>query len=413
MTDPDTVVIIGAGQAGQQVAASLRTEHFDGRIVLIHDEPGLPYQRPPLSKAYLGGSSAGDEQVLLRRLSFYAKHRIELLHGHAESVNRREKIIVLDDGRAVRYAHLVLALGSRSRPISVPGCGWQGVLSLRTRAQADMLRKALASTPRVVIIGAGVIGLEVAATARTKYGCTVTVVEPLERPMSRMLSAPMADFVRAEHERHGVTFRFGTGPLAFNGSEVGAVTSVITSDGNRIEADLVLVAIGVQPEVRLAQRAGLATANGIVVNEYLSTEDPDISAIGDCVNFPSVFGAGHIRLECVQNAVDHGRAVAKRLAGQPVPYTTVPWFWSDQFNFKIQIAGEGSHDDAVVLRPDSGSGFSVLRFRESNLVAVESVDRPADHLAARKLLGAGIRIGRADVERPGFELKSAMPRAAV
>ena len=417
MNRPGTVLVLGTGQAGFQVAASLREEKFDGRVVLVGDEPGLPYQRPPLSKAYLTGKADADA-VRLRPDRFFAEHRLELRAGErAARIDRAGRRVVLASGEALPYDHLVLALGARNRALPVPGAELDGVVQLRTLGDAEGLRRRLETTREAVVVGAGFIGLEFAAVAAAR-GVAVTVVEAADRPMARSLSVAMSAFFRGAHERQGVRFVFGASVVRVLGGDGGGrATGVETADGRRFPGDLVLVGIGVVPNAELAADAGLAVADGIVVDERLGTSDPAISAIGDCARHPCRFaaGAGPVRIESVQNAVDQARCVAARLAGRTAPYGAVPWFWSDQGASKLQIAGMAApHDRAVVRGDPAGGAFSVFCFREGGLAGVESVNRPLDHVLARKLLANGADLAPEQAADPGFDLKAraGTPRAA-
>jgi 3-phenylpropionate/trans-cinnamate dioxygenase ferredoxin reductase subunit len=399
------VVIVGAGQAGFQTAASLRKEGYDGRVTLLGDEPGLPYQRPPLSKEYMTGDASA-EKVRLRPEAFYEKQRIELRPGErVERIDRAGRRLELESGPRLEYEHLVLALGARPRPLPVPGGDLDGVQLLRTLTDADSLRTALDGAEHVVVIGGGFIGLEFAAAAR-KRGAGVTVVEMLERPMARVVSPEISRYFTRRHEEAGAEVLLGTGVEALEG-QAGKVVSVRTADGRRLPADLVVVGVGIVPNTELAEAAGLGVDNGIVVDEYLTTGDPAISAIGDCAAYPSRHAGHRIRLESVQNAVDHGRCVAARLAGKPAPYASVPWFWSDQHDCKLQIAGLTAGRELAVLRGDVEAGaFSVLCFVGGRLAGVESVNRPADHMAARRLLAGEPAVTPEQAADPSFDLKA-------
>lgn len=400
------VLVIGAGQAGYQVAASLREKGFQGRIRLIGDEPGLPYQRPPLSKAYLLGKS--DRTALnLRSDGFFKQFDIELVsEQRVLQIDRERALIHLADNEAVAYGHLVLATGTRNRALPIPGADLDGVLQLRSAADADALRLRLPGLKKLVIVGAGFIGLEVAAVA-TSLGIAVTVLEFSSRPMARTLSRPMSDFFLAAHEKAGVRLGFNAAVTGISGSN-GRATSVETANGDSFPADLVLVCVGVVPNDELAAAAGLAVDNGIVVDEHLLTADPAISAIGDCAAYPQPFAGGaRSRLESVQNAIDQGRCVADRLTGKPRPYGAVPWFWSDQGPLKLQIAGiQLPHDLSVVRGDPSSSAFSVFCFRDGKLAGVESVNKPADHMVARRLLGAAAALTPAEAADTHFDLKA-------
>ncbi len=381
------VAIIGAGQAGFQVAASLHQEGFTGRVVLIGDEPVLPYQRPPLSKSYLAGESGVDD-LWLRPAEFYAKQQIDLICGDpAIGIDRSRHRVRLASGIEISWDHLVFATGARFRPLAVPGAELDGVLPLRTLADADELRRRLAEACKVIVVGAGFIGLEFAAVAIAQ-GADVHILEITHHPMGRVVSAPISRFFTRAHVQWGAKVSLGTGVTRILGAH-NRVTGVETTDGRRLPADHVLICIGVIPNAELAGDAELAVDNGILVDEYLVTGDPAISAIGDCANFPSPFAPGRVRLELVQNAVDQGRCVAARLAARPEPYQKVPWFWSDQGDLKLQIAGiTTGHDLAVIRGNPADRSFSVFCFRGGKLIGVESVNRTADHVVARRLMAS-------------------------
>jgi 3-phenylpropionate/trans-cinnamate dioxygenase ferredoxin reductase subunit len=406
------IVIAGAGQAGFQVAASLREGGYEGRVVLVGDEPMLPYQRPPLSKAYLDGK-ADEEMLQLRPRSFFDEHRIAYLAGESLlRIERRDREIALSSGRRLPYEHLVLATGSRNRVLPVPGADLDGVVQLRTLADAADLRRRLPEIRRAVVVGAGFIGLEFAAVAAQR-GIPVTVIEATDRPMARSLSPLMSAFFRAAHEAKGVRFEFGAVATRITG-ENGRATGVETAAAGHVPGDLVLVGIGVVPNMDAAVDAQLDIGNGILVDENLVTSDPDISAIGDVACFPTRFADGaRVRLESVQNSVDQARCVAARLTGKPAPYTAVPWFWSDQGPLKLQMAGLGTPHELAVPRGDAETGaFSVFCFARGHLVGVESVNRPADHMAARRILAAAPSLTPDEAADPGFNLKALASRAA-
>lgn len=402
------IVVAGAGQAGFQLAASLRENGFKDPITLVGDEAALPYQRPPLSKAYLAGKT-DQEGLFLRPPGFFAEHAITHRPGlRAVAIDRAERRLQLSDGDSLPYDHLVLATGARNRPLPVPGADLEGVRQLRGLADADALKADIAASRAVVVVGAGFIGLEFAAVAAAR-GLAVTVIEAAERPMARAVSAEMGDFFRGAQEALGVRFAFGAGVTAILGRD-GRATGVALADGRELPADLVLVGIGVLPNGDLAAEAGLPAENGVQVDAFLGTPDPAISAIGDCARFPTPFARGltadgTVRIESVQNAIDQGRCLAARLVGKPAAYGALPWFWSDQGPHKLQIAGlSGPGDDSVVR--GSGNAFSVFRFRDGRLSAVESVDRAGDHMIARRLIAAGTPLGPDQAADPAFDLKA-------
>lgn len=415
-----TVVVVGTGQGGFQVGMSLRDNGFNGPITLVGDEAPLPYQRPPLSKTYLAGSS--DMALLtLRPPSFYAAQEITVRTGSSVvAIDRVSQTTVLESGDHLPYSHLVLALGAQPIKLGIPGSGLEGVLMLRTVADAEALRCALVDPVRVVVIGGGFIGMEVASSA-TMLGHDVTVVETAKRIMERVVAPEVSSHVAATQCARGVKIIADSSAVALHGKK-GRVSAVELASGTRIPSDVVVVGIGVRPNVQLAAAANLKVSHGpsggIVVDDQLRTSDLAISAIGDCASYPSIYSLGPARLESVQNAVDQARHVAARLTGRDRgSYTAVPWFWSHQFDLNIQIAGIGGGDDARVVLGDPNSGkFSVARFARGQLICVESINSPGDHMASRRLL-AGLPLpAMPQVSEVGFSLKEYVrdiPRASV
>lgn len=405
------VLILGAGHAGFQLAASLRQHGFDGRVMLASDEPVLPYQRPPLSKDYLDGKT-GLDLLLMRPEAFYRDHKIELLHGmRAEAIDRATRSVRFASGERIEYGHLVLATGARNRQPPLPGIELDGVCYLRNLAETDDLRARLTAAEHIVVIGAGFIGLEFAAIARGK-GKSVTIVEMLDRVMARVASAPVSQFFAAAHRKTGVEFIFGAQAVQIAGRQ-GKATGIDLADGRHLPADLVLISIGVVPNTEIAAAAELPVANGVLVDEVLSTADPAISAIGDCASFPCrhMPDTGLARLESVQNAADHARCVADRITGKPHPYTALPWFWSEQGPQRLQIAGLTTGFDHTVTRGGVESGeFSVFCYRGAHLAGIESVNRPADHAHARRLLTAGRQVTPEQAADTSFDLRAAAAR---
>jgi 3-phenylpropionate/trans-cinnamate dioxygenase ferredoxin reductase subunit len=400
------VVIVGAGHAGFQLATSLRQAGFADPIHLINDEAHLPYQRPPLSKAYLKGTG-GPETLMFRPQKFYADQTIDLVHDRVASVQRDQRKVLLASGKALGYGHLVFATGARNRLLDIPNANLPAVRYLRILDDSEALRGRLGEAKRVVVIGAGFIGLEFAATARIK-GLEVDVLELGARVMARAVTAEISDYFQKQHAEAGVRIHLGVQATSIE-ADGNKVTGVSLSDGRHIPADLVVVGVGVLPNIELAADAGLVVASGIVVDEYLLTSDPHISAIGDCALSASPRFGGTLRLESVQNATDHARCVAARLTGDVKPYDGQPWFWSDQGNDKLQIAGLTTGYDQVVLRGDPAQkAFSAFCYKEGRLVGIESVNRAGDHMFGRKLLAAGGTVDAAKAADPSFDLKSAL-----
>jgi 3-phenylpropionate/trans-cinnamate dioxygenase ferredoxin reductase component len=399
---PERVVIVGAGQAGAQVAVSLRQLGFAGEITLLGEEPHLPYQRPPLSKAYLSGEMAL-ERTCLRSEGYYQKHAIDLrLGARVARIVREERAVICADGARLGYDALALCTGTRARRLGVPGVDLFGALYLRTLADADRIKAAVVPGSNAVIIGGGYIGLEVAASLR-KLGCTVVVIEALERVMNRVVAAPVSAFFAAEHAQHGVEIVTDAAVAAIEGD--GRVERVLCADGRAFVADLAVIGIGAVANDELAQDAGLAVDNGVVVDAFGRTSDPAIFAAGDVTNHPNALSDRRMRLESVHNAMEQAKAVARAIAGQPQAYADVPWFWSDQYDLKLQIAGVGDSDDELILRGDPATrAFSCLHFRAGHLVAIDCVNRGADFLAAKKLIAERRQINRARATDPEIRL---------
>jgi 3-phenylpropionate/trans-cinnamate dioxygenase ferredoxin reductase subunit len=400
------VIIVGAGHAGFQVAASLRQLGYKDRVALINDEAHLPYQRPPLSKAYLKGTG-GPDSLMFRPQKFYDDQNIELIFDRAVAIDRAARKLKLASGPALDYGHLVLATGARNRLLDIPNANLPNVRYLRILDDSEDLRVRIAASKRVVVIGAGFIGLEFAATARIK-GLEVDVLELASRVMARAVTAEVSEYFQARHAAAGIRIHLGV--MATSIEAAGdKITGVSLSDGRHIPADLVVVGVGVLPNVELAAEAGLPTASGIIVNEHLLTSDPDISAIGDCALFESPRFGGSLRLESVQNATDHARCVAARLTGDDKPYDGQPWFWSDQGDDKLQIAGLTTGYDQVVMRGDPAEkAFSAFCYKAGKLVGIESVNRAGDHMFGRRFLGLDRTLAPEQAADANFDLKKAL-----
>ncbi len=405
-------VIVGTGQAGFQTAASLRTEGYAEPITLIGEEPEIPYQRPPLSKGFALGQQ-DLESIQLRPLGFYRDHRIEMLAGQkVTAIDPAARHLTLQSGRRMSYEKLVLAVGSRNRKLHVPGAELDGVIYLRSLEEAIAAKESLSSAGEVVVIGGGFIGLEMAAVART-LGKEVTVLEALPRLMSRAVPPIISEFYRQVHASKGVKVVCDANVVQIEGLN-GRVQSVLLRGGSKLPADLIIVGIGVVPNIELAQEAALPTANGIVVDEYLQTGDENIFAIGDCVEFPCAFAAGRIRLESVQNAADQAQCVASAIAGRGSAYKALPWFWTDQYDIKLQMAGISQGYDRVVTRGGAETKkLSVFYFRGNRLIAIDSINRPLDHMLGRKLMTAGARITPEEAADESVDLRKLAPSANV
>ncbi|WP_111766404.1 NAD(P)/FAD-dependent oxidoreductase [Nakamurella deserti] len=410
MTGGRRVVVVGSGQSGIQLVDSLRSEGFDGDVDLFGDEPHLPYQRPPLSKDFLavaGGDTGGGGTALpLRAERFFADRAVTFHRGVAvAAVATAAGTVATADGHVLAYDDLVLATGARNRELRIPGADLAGVHSLRTLDDAVRLQSELRTARRALVVGAGFIGLEFAASARA-HGVEVTVLELAPRMMGRVLSPEMSDHFHELHAAGGVRTHFGEGITELRGED-GRVTTGVGTSGTAYPADLVVVGVGVVPSTGLAQQAGLAVGNGIVVDEYLRTGDPHIWALGDCCAFPDARTGELVRLESVQNAVDQAKTLARTLAGTPTPYTATPWFWSHQGENRLQIAGLIPTDADSVRRGDpAGGSFSVFRFVAGAFAGAESVNSAADHLAARRILDRRLPLTPAEAADPAFDLKA-------
>jgi 3-phenylpropionate/trans-cinnamate dioxygenase ferredoxin reductase subunit len=384
-----SVAIIGAGQAAAQLIDSLRRRGHAGAITLVGDE-GFPYQRPPLSKKYLAGE-LGLDRLQLRQPSYFDEQRVELRLGRrATAIDRHAKQVQLVGGATLDYEHLIIATGSHPRRLKMPGADLAGVHYLRSLSDADHLRTEVHVGQRAVIIGGGYIGLEVAATLR-QLGMEVTVLEMADRVMNRVVAEPVSRYYEREHASHGVKIELDVGVLALQGDTNGRVCAVETNRG-AIAANLVVVGIGVLPTDALAQNAGLACDNGIVVDEYCRTSDPAIFAIGDCSNHPSAHYGRRVRLESVDNAFEQANTVATNITGTPTKHDRVPWFWSDQYHHKLLIVGLADGHDQAILRGDPANhSFSVCYLRDGEFIAIDTVNMAKDQMAARKLIASRMR----------------------
>jgi 3-phenylpropionate/trans-cinnamate dioxygenase ferredoxin reductase subunit len=381
------IVIAGAGHAAGQVIASLQQHKYDGQVVLVGDEPYLPYQRPPLSKKFLAGEMPA-ERLYVKPASFYENAGVELhLESKIEALDRDANSLLLADGDEIAYDVLVLALGSRVRRLPVDGETLDGVHYLRNIADVEAIRGDFDKGRRLVIIGAGYIGLEVAAVAR-QAGLDVTVVEMADRVMSRVVSPEVSDYYQIEHANQGVTLRLSTNVQCIAGKK--RVKSVTTSDDEEIPADIVVIGVGIEPHTELAAAAGLEVDDGIVVDDHCRTGDPKIYAIGDCTMHPNAIYGRSMRLESVHNALEQAKTAVANICGVDTAYNQVPWFWSDQYDLKLQIAGlsEG-YDDVVIRGNPAERSFSCLYLREGRLIAVDAINAPRDFVQSKQLIADG------------------------
>ena len=403
------IVIIGAGQAGAALAAKLRGLGHDGPITLVGDEPVLPYQRPPLSKKYLLGELSLD-RLFLRPPSFYADQRIEVITGAAVTrIDREARRVMLADGRALDYDKAAICTGGRPRRLpDALGGRLAGVHVVRSVADVDALAPRFVAGARLLIVGGGYIGLEAAAVAAQR-GLAVTVLEAAPRILARVAAAETADAIRALHAARGVTIREGVALARLTGAD-GRLTGAEMADGSRIEADFAILGIGIEPNQDLAEAAGLEVAAGIRVDARARTSDPAIWAAGDCTRLP--LGGAEIRLESVQNAIDQAEAAAADMMGRGADYAPVPWFWSDQYDLKLQIAGLGTGADRIVVRaaPDAPawSGRSHWYFAGARLLAVDALGDPRAYMVGKRLLETGRSLDPAIAADPGADLRAAL-----
>ncbi len=403
MTAP--IVIVGASHAGAQIADSLRREHWEGDIVLIGDEPELPYHRPPLSKDFLAGKT-GEDRLPIRDASFFADRHITMMLGRrVATIDRQDCAVILDDGARLPYSGLALATGARPRHLGVPGEDLAGVRVLRTVADVRAIRATLDGVRAVVVVGGGFIGLECAASLRA-LDKDVIVLEARERLMPRVVPPLISDFYMRLHADHGVRIQCDAGVSAINGAR-GRVTEVACADGRVLPADLVIVGVGVVPNIELAQACGLQCVNGIVVDEFARTSDPRIVAAGDCANHANRYFGGRVRLESVQNATDQARVAAATLAGNPIAYDAVPWFWSDQYDAKLQMVGTSQGHTVHAVRGDvAARKFSAFYFKDGRLTGADSLSDPISHMAARKLLSKGAHVTPEQAADPSVDLRT-------
>ena len=386
------VLIVGGGHAGAQAAISLRQNKFAGTIAIVSDEPELPYERPPLSKDYLAREKPF-ERILIRPATFWAEKHITLLLGlRAVSLDAGAHRLTTSAGAEIGYGSLVWAAGGVPRRLSCPGSELPGAHALRTRADADRLMHELDGTTRVAVIGGGYIGLEAAAVL-TRLGKQVTVVEALQRVLARVTGEALSRFYESEHRAHGVDIRLGTAVVRIE-ERAGRVSGVRLSDGELIPCETLVVGIGIIPAVAPLLAAGASGANGVDVDEYCRTTLPDIYAIGDCAAHPNSFSGGErIRLESVQNANDQATVVARAIGGAPQAYRAVPWFWSSQYDLKLQTVGlSAGHDDAVVRGDPAARAFSMVYLRSGRVIALDCVNAARDYMQGRALIEGGMTV---------------------
>jgi 3-phenylpropionate/trans-cinnamate dioxygenase ferredoxin reductase subunit len=384
------VVIIGAGHGAGQVVASLRQKKFTGHITLIGEEPWYPYQRPPLSKKFLAGELPA-ERLYFKPESFYDEPNIEVhLATRVTSIDRDRKCVTTADGRSFDYDYAVIATGSRPRKLSLPGAELPGIHYLRDISDVDGIRNDMETGRRMTIIGAGYIGLEVAAVA-ARLGLQVTVVEMEDRVMSRVVSPELSDFYQGVHKENGVNLKLSTGITGFSGD--GHVDGVNLDSEVTLPTDIVVIGIGIVPNIELAADCGLDVSNGILVDDHCRTSDTSIFSIGDCTWHPNALLGYELRLESVHNALEQAKTAAGNICGEDLAYAQVPWFWSDQYDLKLQIAGMSQGYDQVVIRGSlEDRSFACLYLRDRELIAVDAVNAPKDFVQSKPLIAAHAKI---------------------
>lgn len=403
----ERIIVIGAGHAAGAFADVVRKQGYEGELLLIGEEAHSPYQRPPLSKAYLAGDMEA-QRLSLRPDSFYEKKNIGLkLSTKVSSIDVTAKSISTSDGETLPYNKLVIATGTRVRKLPVPGADLEGVHYIRTIDDVAAVHAKWQQAKDIVIVGAGFIGLEVAAVA-AKAGKKVTVLEGQDRVMPRVVAPVLSEFYEAYHHQNGVSIITGAGVVEISGTD--RAEAVVCADGSRYQADIVIVGIGVVANVELGEAAGLKVDNGIVVDNTCRTSNEDIYAIGECANHPDM-RYGRLRLESVQNAQDQAKVAAAALCGDPIAYDVVPWFWSEQFDLKLQMVGMSGGYDDIVMRGDMEAGkFSLLYYKREHLIAIDSINNAADHMAGRRLLAEGVSPNKTAVADASVKLKEFLAR---
>ncbi|MEM9495885.1 MAG: FAD-dependent oxidoreductase [Pseudomonadota bacterium] len=399
-----SVVLIGGGQGAAQTIMSLRQGGYEGAISLVSDEAYPPYQRPPLSKAYMKGDME-EERLFLRPHDWYAQQSVDMKLGvRALSIDSAVKSVALAGGDTIAYEKLVIATGSRPRPVPIKGADADGVFDLRTLDDVKRIRPHMREGRRIVIVGAGYIGLEAAAVAR-QMGLEATVIELADRVLARVTSPLISAFFEKVHKDAGVKIVTGAGVSEFR-SEGGVFQAALLDNGDECAADIALVGIGILPNEELAKEAGVVCDNGIVVDEDARTSDPDVFAVGDCTTRPLVHYGRRGRLESVHNAIEQGKLAAAAILGKPRPAEEAPWFWSDQFDLKLQIVGLSEGYDDVVVRGDMNARkFAAFYFREKKLIAVDAVNSPPEFLISKKLIAAGASPDPARIKDAGVSMK--------
>jgi 3-phenylpropionate/trans-cinnamate dioxygenase ferredoxin reductase subunit len=389
MSDRYDVVIVGAGHGGAQAAIALRQRKFTGTIAIVGEEPEIPYERPPLSKDYLAGEKTF-ERILIRPAAFWGEREVAMLTGRrVTAVDPEAHSLTTEDGGTIGYGTLIWATGGHPRRLTCSGHSLIGVHGVRTRADVDRMMDELATTERVVVIGGGYIGLEAAAVL-AKLGKHVTVLEALDRVLARVAGEPLSRFYEAEHRAHGVDVRLGVSVECIEEAD-GRATGVRLADGEILPAQMVIVGIGIVPAVQPLIAAGAEGGNGVAVDEHCRTSLPDVFAIGDCAMHANDFADGMpIRLESVQNANDQATLVAKAITGEPERYHAVPWFWSNQYDLRLQTVGLSTGHDRAILRGDTATrSFSIVYLKEGRVIALDCVNATKDYVQGRALVTGG------------------------
>jgi 3-phenylpropionate/trans-cinnamate dioxygenase ferredoxin reductase subunit len=400
----ETIVIVGAGHAAGQAAASLRQKKFAGRIVIIGEEAYIPYQRPPLSKKFLAGE-LDEKRLYFKPENFYPDHDVEmLLSTRVEKIDPENKSVHLSNGTDISYDKLLLTTGSRVRKLSVPGNGLQGIHYLRSIDDVLGIQKDFREGARLVIVGAGYIGLEVAAIA-VKRGIDVTVLETEDRAMNRVVAPEISAFFQAVHKEAGVKIEFGRMVQEFRGTS--SVAEVFCADGHVAPADSCIVGIGIVPNSELAEAAGLECDSGIVVDEYARTSAPDIYAAGDCTRHPNALLGVSLRLESVHNALEQAKTAAAAMCGELKAYAQIPWFWSDQYDIKLQIVGLNNGYDQLIIRGDQDArSFAAFYLKNGRLLAVDAINSPREFMLGKKLVTAQASFDPAELADESTDFKS-------
>ena len=409
-TSTQTCVIIGASHAGSSLATAVRKEGWQGRIIVIGDETVMPYHRPPLSKALLMGEKTPD-QLEIFKPTVYEKANIEFRLGvSVEKIDRNAQTVLLNNGESIAYDKLGLCTGARVRRLDIPGANLKGVHYLRTLADAQAIGAAVKPGGKAVIVGGGYIGLETAASLR-KLGMDVTVLEMMNRILERVTAPELSAYYSDLHSRHGVNIVVNAQALELRGQD--HVQQVVCNEGRTLDADLVIIGIGVIPNTELAADAGLEINSGIVVDDLAQTADANIVAVGDCTNHPNDLLGYRLRLESVPNAMEQAKAAAASICGQQKPYHALPWFWSDQYNIKLQIAGMNRGYESVVVRGEpSTDQFVAWYLKGDQVLAADCINSPKEFMLAKKIIGQKTKVNPSDLANPGVDLNTLLSQSA-